>query len=115
MKTKTHKAGLFIDTQPIEHKVTEALVRKYGRLGKFCCPSFEKWVHPYNTVPNCLAILLDGFIYYKFRMLYDEKRNKLIYKVRQLPKSPYFSLNVKINEELTLEQLIQKISKSTIK
>jgi len=95
-------------------------LRQFGK--SFWIAKFGAWVHPYNKVRNCIALTLDGFVYYKFQVMIIKGRNKtgplrwhLRFRVAELPTDlGSFTMDVKLNQRLSYEQLIEKISTATV-
>ena len=62
-----------------------------------------------------LACMVDGFLFYKFQIKLD-KHGQIVYKVAEILNKNCASpnLNVEKDEELTFEELIEKIKDTTI-
>ena len=94
---------------------TKEMEIKYLDCNRFGIPRFVPWVHPHNKILNCVACMVDGFLFYKFQIKLD-KHGQIVYKVAEILNKNCASpnLNVEKDEELTFEELIEKIKDTTI-
>ena len=88
--------------------VARAVIDRMSSKGKgFFIISVGPWVHPLNTVLNCYAIMFDGFVQYKFELLFQD--GKLMFKVAEIRSAAWLTLKLIVGQTLTQEQLIAKI------
>jgi len=109
---------IWFEAKDVEKKVTKAVYARLREFGKsFWIADFKAWVHPYNKVRNCFALTFDGFIYYKFQTMMIKGKGKYFFRFRvaELPKSDSFIMDVKLNQRLSYEKLLQKIATATVR
>jgi hypothetical protein len=87
-------------------KITKALCSKYWFGGQANFP----WKHPLNKVQNALAITMDGFIQYKFKV---HKNGKL--RMMEARSSRFLSLGLKPLQTVTVNELLNRIDGNTSK
>ena len=105
---------LLVDADIIGENLTHAVYKRLRKFGKsFWIATFQPWVHPYNRVPNCMALSFDGFIHYKFSMKYDEKKSDVFYQVVKRAKNS-FVMDVKNKDRLTYTELLKKIKTAKV-
>ena len=115
-KKERHEGLICVDIKIIkfiEKQLTNTLSDRYNEdLNSYGICNFMSWLHPYNKVLNCFALMIDGYIMYKFSMGYDGKKKVLLFKAEE-KLSDLFNLNVKKGQSLTMIQLVDVISKGT--
>lgn len=113
---KDNRPYISIDMDKLTKHLTTAVYARLRQFDRsFWIVSFGPWVHPYNRVPNCMALCIDGFIQYKFSMQFD-KSCIVVFRVDKMPKDKKYNiiLDVKHGDRLTLAALIQKISTAKV-
>jgi hypothetical protein len=109
---------IYFDANKISNDLKKAVYARLRQFGKsFWTVGFEPWVHPYNEVRNCLALTLDGFIYYKFQvmMIRSKKGYYLRFRIAKMPPvEGSFIMDVKKNQRLSFAQLMDKISTANV-
>lgn len=87
--------------------IYDAVRDKLRSKGKgFFIISCGAWIHPENKVPNCYAIMLDGFIQYKFELTMDG------YKAAEVRSTDWIWLPLTIDITYTQQELVKLIKES---
>ena len=107
------KSSLLLDADQIGKKLTDEVYKCLSRFEKgFWIANFCPWVHPLNRVPNCMALLFDGFIHYKFSVK-NNGRGRDYYQVAKRSEH-CFVMDVKVGDCLTLSELVKKIKTAKV-
>lgn len=91
-----------LPTLPGTDRISKLLGMKFWFGGKLVYP----WTSPFNKIPNCAAITLDGCVCYKFRV---HKKGKL--RVMAIRSTRFLNLGLKPLQTLTLGELYIRIAR----
>ena len=85
-------------------KIFEAVCERMAEKNKgFFIISCGPWIHPANAVPNCYAIMFDGFIQYKFELKYGGLQ------MAEIRSTEYLRLPFYVGQFITIQELLEAI------
>lgn len=114
------KPFIYFEANDVCHHLEKALSKRLREFGKgFWIAKVQPWIHPYNEVKNCIALTLDGSVYYKFQVMVirSPKYNDRFFcrfRVAQTPKGNSFAMDVKKNQRLSFPVLLDKIAAASV-
>jgi hypothetical protein len=103
------------EMQKALEKAVYARLRQFGK--SFWIVTFSPWIHPYNEVRNCFCLMLDGCVQYKFQVMMYKGKGKYFFRFRVAKiQSPFsFDLQVKLNQRLSYQQLLDRIANAKVR